>query len=91
MENRVNKSVFSFLRTLTTWHYTHSPAVLLRTGSNLSAGRTHSSKPAAAALLLWFHAGTDRRTDTVPFHRPCFAYYAGSANNQGITPVFLQN
>ena len=53
------QSVFSFLRTLTTWHYTHSPAVLLRTGSNLSAGRTHSSKPAAEALLLWFHARTD--------------------------------
>jgi len=23
----------------------------------------------------------DRQTDTVPFHRPCSAYYAGSANN----------
>jgi len=31
------------------------------------------------------HAGTDRwtdmRMDTVPFHRPSSAYYAGSANN----------
>ena len=24
---------------------------------------------------------TDRRMDTVPFHGPCFTYYAGSANN----------
>jgi len=24
---------------------------------------------------------TDRRTDTVLLHRPCFAYYAGSAND----------
>jgi len=31
-------------------------------------------------LLQWAN-GTDRRTDTVPFHRPCSAYYAGSANN----------
>ena len=34
------------------------------------ASRAHSSKPAAAGLLLWVYAGTDRRTDTVPFHRP---------------------
>jgi len=44
------------------------------------AGRAHSSKPVAAGLLLWAHAGTNGRTDTVPFHRPRFAYYAGSAN-----------
>ena len=25
--------------------------------------RAHSSKPAAAGLLLWAHAGTDRQTD----------------------------
>ena len=31
------------------------------------ARRAHSSKPAAADLLLW----TDRRTDTVPFHTAC--------------------
>ena len=44
------------------------------------AGRAHSSKPVAAGLLLWAHAGTNGRMDTVPFHRPRFAYYAGSAN-----------
>ena len=27
------------------------------------ARRAHSSKPTAAGLLLWIHAGTDRRTD----------------------------
>ena len=31
--------------------------------------------------LLQRANGTDRRTDTVPFHRPCAAYYTGSANN----------
>jgi len=53
------------------------------------ACRAHSSKPAAAGLL-WAHAGTDRRTggrtdrrtDTVPFHRFCCACYAGSANRR---------
>jgi len=25
---------------------------------------------------------TDRRTDTVPFHRSCSAYYTGSANKE---------
>ena len=27
------------------------------------ARRAHSSKPTAAGLLLWIHAGTERRTD----------------------------
>jgi len=40
------------------------------------ARRARSSESAAA----WAHAGTDRRTGTVPFYRPCSAYYAGSAN-----------
>ena len=35
--------------------------------------RAHSSKPAVAGLLLWARAGTDTRTDSVPFHRPCCA------------------
>ena len=51
----------------------------------ISARRAHSSKHAAAGLLMWTHAGTDqctdRQMDTVPFHRPCSAYYTGSANN----------
>jgi len=37
-------------------------------------------KPIAAALLLSAYVGTDGRTDTVPFHKHCSAYYAGSAN-----------
>ena len=52
----------------------------------------HSSKPTAAGLLLWIHAGTDGRTDgqrdgrtdAVLLHRPCSAYYAGSASNASI-------
>jgi len=36
----------------------------------------HSSKPATAGLLLSAHAGTDGRTDTLPFHIPCSAYCA---------------
>jgi len=69
-----NKSVFGYLRTLTKWHCPHSLAAR-------PVIRAHSSKPAAAGLLLWVHAGidirTDWRTDTVPFHRP---HYACSAN-----------
>jgi len=40
-----------------------------------------SSEPVAVGLLLCAHAGTDRRTDTVLFHRPCYAYCPGSASN----------
>jgi len=35
-----------------------------------SARSTAISEPAAAGLLLWTHAGTDRRTDTVPLCDP---------------------
>jgi len=53
----------------------------------LHARRAHSSKPAAAGLLVWALAETDeqvvswtdRPTDTVPFHRPCSAYIVSSA------------
>jgi len=62
------------------------PAFARRCCSNRSisfARRSHTGKPAAAGLLLWAHAGTDRRTDaqtdeqtdTVPFYRPCSAFY----------------
>jgi len=61
----------------------------IRTPLLLSAGHAaidryflSASNPAAVGLLLWAHAGTDRRTDTVPLHRPWYAYYAGSANKQ---------
>jgi len=60
----VIKSVFSYLRTLTTWHCPHSPAARRRF-SNRSISpvrRAHSSKPAAAGLLLLAqqHKQTDR-------------------------------
>jgi len=68
-----------YLRTLTTRQCPQSPAS--RSCSNRSlypACRAHSSKPAAAGLLLCAHAGTDTRTDTVPFRRPYSAYHVGS-------------
>jgi len=57
--------------TLTTWHCPHLPAAAAAIYRYSPARRAHSSKPAAvglplwAGLLLWAHAGTDRRTDTV--------------------------
>jgi len=51
----------------------HAAAAKRRPRSNRSifpARRAHSSKPAAASLLLWAHATTDGRTDTIPIHRP---------------------
>ena len=32
--------------------------------------------------LLQWENGTDRRTDTVPIHRPCSTYYTGIANKR---------
>jgi len=70
-----NKSVFSLLCMLTTWHCPHSPTAAAErqpcsSRSMSPARRAHSSKPAAAGLPLWAHAGTDRRTDTTLLHRP---------------------
>ena len=69
------KSVFSFLQMLTKWHCPHLPAAAAecRQCSNRSispARRAHCSKPAAAGLVLWAHARTDRQMDTVPLQRP---------------------
>ena len=65
------------LRTLTTWHYPRAPD---SKRSISPARRAYCSKPATAGLLLWAYAGTNRltnrRTDTVPLHRPF------SANNR---------
>ena len=70
------------LRTLTTWHCPHSSAAAAAVDRyHLPAGPTAANLQ-QPGLLLWTHAGTDRRTDTVPFDRPCSAYYARSANNQ---------
>ena len=49
------------------------------------ACQAHSSKPTAAALLSWSHAGTDVRTDARQMHRPRSAYYAGSADYAVLT------
>ena len=57
------------------------PTPLLQQSVYISCHQTHSSKPSAAGLLLWT---LDRRTDTVPFHRPCSTYYAGSAHKAGV-------
>ena len=61
-----NKSVFNFLRTLTTWHCPHSPAARCcwAPGSNRSispAGRALSNKPAAAACDGRMMGQTDRQ------------------------------
>ena len=68
-----NKSVFSYLRTLTTWHCPHSP-----TGRRCCSNRSISLANGFAAMgLCW-----SRQTDTVPFHTPCSACYAGSTSNR---------
>jgi len=82
--------MFSYLRTLITRYCPRSPAAAAAAAVDRYI---HGSKPAAAGLLLWARAGTDRRTDPVPFHKLCSAYYAGSvinnvciiANSSGVT------
>ena len=80
-----NMSVFSLLRTLTTWHCPHSPRQHVSAAerwqcNNRSiyfARRTNSSKPAADRR-------TGRQTDgRTPYSYidPCSIYYAGSAEN----------
>jgi len=93
----LNKSAFGLLRTLTTWHCPHSPTAAAERWPSSSrpmsrVRRADSSKPAAVGLLLllWSYDGTDRRTDTVPLHRHCFAYCAGSVSNRNLGPN-LQN
>jgi len=54
-----NKSVFSHLRTLATWHCLHSHAAAAAMTDTSPVRRAHSSKPAATGLLLWADAGTD--------------------------------
>jgi len=69
----MNRSVFSCLRTLTTWHCPHSLATrrYCNSRSTFPARRAHNSKPATAGLLLWAGGGTQRRTDMVPFLDLC--------------------
>ena len=53
---------------------------LLQQPIDISCPPNQQQQTYSSRLLLWTHAGTDRRTDTVPFHRPCSACYAGSAD-----------
>ena len=48
--------------------------VALPTFANCCCDNWYLPPAPAAGLLLWAHAGRDRRTDTVPFHRPCSTY-----------------
>jgi len=81
-----NKSVFSqYVR----WHR-GTPAFVranhlcylydAQQSVDISCRSDHSSK-LCWCDPCWTDRRTDRRTDTVPFHRPCSTYYAGSANN----------
>ena len=47
----------------------------------LSAGYTAANPPHAAAVVDSWDRQTDRRTDTVPLHRPVAYYAAVSKNN----------
>jgi len=47
----------------------------------LPAGPTAANPQQRLCCCGPMQGQTDRRTDTVPFHRPCSAYYTGRANN----------
>ena len=51
-----------------------------KTAKNRSAVGGGRVDVSAASSTRENHTGTDRRTDTVPFHRPCSAYCADSAD-----------
>ena len=78
--SQMSKSLFRYLRTLTTWYCPHSSAAAAEIDRHLlPTGHKAANRPHAA------EAGerdrqTGRRTDTVPFHKPYSAYYAGSAS-----------
>jgi len=75
-----NKSVFSYLRTLITWH---CPSPLQQ---SIDISCLPSAQQQTRRTLLQLANGTDRRadrrTDIVPFRRPCYAYYAISDNKR---------
>ena len=75
-------SVFSYLQLLMliTWHYTHLLRRMPCSNYLLLSGPTAANPPHAIAADEW-----DGQTDTVPFQRPCCAYYAGSGNNYFFT------
>ena len=74
-------SVFSYLHTLTTWHCPHSPAAAAVSNRHLLPTNLQQRGCCCGYVLGHTDGQTDRRTDTVPFHRPCSTYIVGSANN----------
>jgi len=63
---------------LTTWHRPHSPAAAAAIDRYLLPAGQESSKPAAASLLLWAHAGTDRQVLLVTCYLRMMGYVAVS-------------
>ena len=73
---------FSHLRTLTMCHCPHSPAAAAAVDRYfLPAGPTAANLQQRVCCCGHMLGQTDGRTDTVPFHRPCSACYAGSIDN----------
>jgi len=70
-------SLFSFLRTLTMWHYPRAPAPSRAAVRRAAIDRYLLPAGPTAANL---QQQTDGRMDAVPFHRLCSACYAGSAD-----------
>ena len=90
----INKYAFSYLCTLKTWHYPHlllravlrfraaaAPAVQQSIDISYPPGPQQQTRCALLQQANRTERQTDRWTDTVPFHRLCFAYCADSANN----------
>ena len=91
-KSSANKNVFSFLRTLTTWHYPLSPAAAPHAAllcalqqsidiSCLPGPLRQTCSSGYAAVGPWWDRQTGRRTDARQMHRPCSAEYEDSANN----------
>ena len=60
-----------------------APAVQQSIGiSCLPGPQQQTCSSGFAAVGPWWDRQTDGQADTVPLHRPCSAYYAGSANKQ---------
>jgi len=85
--------VFSYLRTLTTWHCPHLPTTaaaidrfLLPTGPTAA---NLQQRVCCCGPMLGQTSPADRRTDTVPIHRLCSTYYAYSANKSAFSLVTL--
>ena len=76
------RSLFSYLRTLKTWHCPHMllctmPQCRLCSSRSISPAHwAHSSKPTACCCRRQM-GQTDGRTDIVLFHRPCSARISG--------------